>query len=216
METPSQQSVTTLLQAAAAGDSRAAGELLPLLYEELRRLARARMAHAGAGNTLQPTALVHEAFLRLVGNADPGWNNRGHFFAAAALAMRQILVEQARRKASLKRGGDRQRLALTGDRPTDAGSGPGVEAVFQEPVEDVLALHEAIERLERYDPRKAQIVNLRYFAGLTAEETAAAMGLSLGTIEREWRYIRARLRRDLGLTTEPSGRAVEGSSHGDQ
>src|SRR5262245_7298717 len=179
-EAPMQQAVTTLLQAAAAGDSQAANDLLPLLYEELRRLARSRMAHASPANTLQPTALVHEVFLRLIGDADPGWQNRGHFFGAAALAMRQLLVEQARRKASQKRGGDRQRLALAGDRSgTDA---PGIEAMIEEPVEDVLALSEAIAKLEQYDPRKAQIVNLRYFAGLTVEETAAAMGLSVGTI----------------------------------
>lgn len=204
MEPSNQQSVTMLVRAASGGDSKAAAELLPLLYDELRRLARARMAHAPPGNSLQPTALVHEAFLRLIGGADPGWQDRGHFFGAAALAMRQILVDQARRKASRKRGGGRQRLALAGERDLD---GSGLEVEFEEPVEDVLALHEAIENLERYDPRKAKIVNLRYFAGLTAEETAAAMGLSVGTIEREWRYIRARLRRELGQATAADGDA---------
>lgn len=203
--------VTQLLAAAATGDSRAASELLPLLYDELRRLAHARLAQRSPTNTLQPTALVHEAFLRLVGDADPGWQNRGHFFAAAALAMRQILIDQARRKASLKRGGDRKRLALASDKAAGDSAG-GVEIEFESPVEDVLALHEAIERLEKYDARKAQIVNLRYFAGLTAEETAAAMGLSLGTIEREWRYIRARLRRELGAPGDGRSDSAQGSA----
>jgi len=165
----------------------AAEKLLPLVYDELRKLAQARMAHLAPGQTLQPTALVHEAYMRIVGDADPGWDHRGHFFGAAAQAMRDILVEQARRRASLKRGGDRQRV--------DA---EHAEPAIEAPTDDVLAVHEALERLEAEDPRKRRIINLRYFAGLSNEETAAAMGVSVGTIEREWRYIRAWLKRELG------------------
>ena len=172
--------VTQVLQAAGAGDAEAAAELLPMVYSELRKLARARMARIPPGNTLQSTALVHEAYMRVVGSHDPGWNSRGHFFAAAAQAMRQILVEQARRKASLKRGGDRKRVDV------DA-----VELPIEPPSGDVLALDEALQRLEQDDPRKGKIVMLRYFAGLTMEETAAALDVSVPTIEREWRFIRA-------------------------
>lgn len=179
--------VTLLLSAASRGDRLAAEKLLPLVYDELRKLAQARMAHLAPGQTLQPTALVHEAYMRIVGDADPGWDHRGHFFGAAAQAMRDILVEQARRRASLKRGGDRQRV--------DA---EHAEPAIEAPTDDVLAVHEALERLEAEDPRKRRIINLRYFAGLSNEETAAAMGVSVGTIEREWRYIRAWLKRELG------------------
>ncbi len=172
--------VTLVLNAAAAGDREAGAKLLPLVYGELRKLARARMASLAPGQTSQPTALVHEAYMRVVGRADPGWEGRGHFFGAAARAMRDILVEQARRKAALKRGGDRKRFDLE-----DA------DLAIEPPRDNVVALDEAIKRLEADDPRKGQIVNLRYFAGLTAQETAAALGVSVGTVEREWRYIRA-------------------------
>lgn len=171
--------VTQVLAAVSAGDPDAAEELLPLVYSELRRLARARMAKTPPGNTLQPTALVHEAYLRLIGSDDPGWNSRGHFFAAAAQAMRQILVDQARRKKSVKHGGDRQRVELA-----------GVEPAIEPPTGDLLALDEALARLERSDPRKGKIVMLRYFAGLTTEETAAALDISVPTVNREWRFIR--------------------------
>lgn len=171
--------VTQVLQAAAAGDSDAASALLPLVYDELRRLARSRMAKTPPGQTLQPTALVHEAYMRLMGNHDPGWEGRGHFFGAAARAMRDILVDQARRKASLKRGGDRRRQEIE-----------NVTPVVEPPSEDVLALDEALKRLESEDPRKGEIVDLRYFAGLSLEETAAVLNLSVGTIKREWRYIK--------------------------
>jgi RNA polymerase sigma factor (TIGR02999 family) len=180
------QRITDVLKAASAGDPRASSELLPLVYEELRRLARARMAGLPPGNTLQPTALVHEAFLRLVDAGGGDWNTRGHFFAAAARAMRQILVDQARRKASRKRGGDRQRL--------DADE---VEIPIEAPGDDMIALDRALERLENDDPRKAQIVMYRYFAGLDREETASAMGISVRTVDREWRYIRGRLYKEL-------------------
>ena len=174
--------VTQMLRAASAGNAKAADELLPLVYAELRKLAQARMAKTPPGNTLQPTALVHEAYLRLVGRDDPSWHSRGHFFGAAAQAMRQILVEQARRKASIKRGGDRQRVDL------DA-----VEPAIEPPSEDILALDEALRRLEQEDPRKAKIIMLHYFAGLTLRETAAALGVSVPTVERDWRFTRTYL-----------------------
>ena len=186
MQDQAKDAVTQALKAAVRGDHEAAAELLPLLYAELRKLAQALMAKTPPGNTLQPTALVHEAYLRLVGAADPGWNSRGHFFGAAAAAMRNILVEQARRKGRLKRGSDRKRV------PID-----GVEIQIEPPADDILALDEALKRLEARDARKGRIVNLRYFAGLTVQETAAALGVSVGTIEREWRYIIAWLHKEL-------------------
>ena len=179
MSPDDQRPVTQILQAASEGDPDAADKLLPLVYDELRTVARARLKKLPPGQTLEPTALVHEAYLRVVGKMDPGWDGRGHFFAAAARAMRDILVEQARRKMSLKRGGDRVRVS------TDQ-----VEPSIAPPSEDVLAVDEAVKRLEKEDPRKGQIVNLRFFARLTATETAQALGISLGTVEREWRYIR--------------------------
>jgi RNA polymerase sigma factor (TIGR02999 family) len=178
--------VTRVLRAAAEGDPGAAEKLLPLVYEELRNLARSRLRRLPPGQTLQPTALVHEAYMRVVGTDDPGWDGRGHFFAAAAQAMRNILVEQARRKMSLKRGGDRRRVDIE-----------KVEPSLEPPSEDVLAVDEAVKRLEIDDPRKGQIVNLRYFARLTAAETAEALGVSVATVGREWRYIRAWLEREL-------------------
>lgn len=178
-----------LLQAAASGDEQSAARLLPVVYHELRRLASSRLARTPEGNTLQPTALVHEAYLRLIGTGDPGWQGRGHFFGAAARAMRDILVEQTRRKARLKHGGDRERIDL------DDACGP--QAEIAPPTEDMVALDEALRRLEADDPRKGQIVNLRFFAGLTAEQTAEALGISLGTVEREWRYVKAWLYAEL-------------------
>lgn len=175
-----------VLEATKQGDRKAAADLLPLVYDALRGLARSRIAGLPPGNTLQPTALVHEAYLRLVGQHDPGWDGRGHFFAAAAEAMRQVLVDQARRKYRLKRGGGKKR------EPVD-----DVEIPLKYPVEDILALDEALTRLQAEDPRKAQIVSLRIFAGLTRDETAAVMGLSVPTIDREWRYLLARLHLEL-------------------
>lgn len=175
------------LSAASRGDRQASADLLPLVYNELRRLAQSRMGHLPPGNTLQATALVHEAYMRLVGDEDPGWQGRGHFFAAAAESMRQVLVDQARRKKRLKRGGDKKRMDVA-----------DFEAPLAGPVEDILAMDEAIERLRQDDARKAQIVLLRYFAGLTREETAAVLDISVATIDREWRYIVARLHRELG------------------
>ncbi len=164
----------------------AAAEMLPLVYAELRRLAQARMAKLPPGNTLQPTALVHEAFMRLIGKRDPGWDSKGHFFAAAAESMRQILVDQARRKNRVKRGGGKQRIDIE-----------AVDIPLESPVEDILALDAALDRLKLDDPRKAQIVTLRYFAGLSREETAQVLGLSLSTVDREWRYIVARLHKEV-------------------
>ncbi|MHC4589724.1 MAG: sigma-70 family RNA polymerase sigma factor [Planctomycetota bacterium] len=179
MGAPSGGPITRLLNAAGNGDDDAAAELLPLIYGELHRIAQARMAALRPGTTLQPTALIHEAYLRLLGNDKPGWNSRAHFFGAAAQAMRQILVDQARRKASLKRGGGRRRLDLD-----------DVEPAVAPPSVDILALDEALQRLERDDPRKARIVMLRYFAGMTMEETAAALDISVPTFTRTLLHLR--------------------------
>jgi len=179
MSDPARTAVTQVLQRLTDGDEQAAARLLPLVYAELRRLAKSRMAKIPPGQTLQPTALVHEAYVRLVGAQDSGWESRGHFFGAAARAMRDILVDQARRKASVKHGGDRRRV--------DADE---MQLSIEPPSEDILALNEALECLERDDPRKGQIVMLRYFAGLSREETAEALGLTVRTIDREWRYIK--------------------------
>jgi RNA polymerase sigma factor (TIGR02999 family) len=178
--------VTVILQAVEAGDPMAADRLLPVIYAELRKLGRSMMAKVPPGNTLQPTALVHEAYLRLVGTEDPGWNSRGHFFAAAARAMRRILVEQARRKRMDKHGGGRKRL--------NAGE---IDIPIEAPSEDVLALDEALESLRRRDERKCDVVMLRYFAGLTIEETAKVLNISEPTVERDWRFARALLQAQL-------------------
>ena len=185
------KTITQVLATLAGGEKQAAAELLPLVYAELRRLAKSRLAKLPPGQTLQPTALVHEAFVKLVGSSDPGWQNRGHFFGAAARAMRDILVDQARRKASLKHGGDRQRV------DTD-----DMELAIETPVVDLLALDEALNRLEQDDERKARIVMLRYFAGLSREETAEVLGITTRTIDREWRYIVARLHKELAGNSE--------------
>lgn len=171
--------VTQILQAVERGDAKAAEELLPIVYEELRKLARSLMAKTPPGNTLQPTALVHEAYLRLVGAEDPGWNSRGHFFAAASHAMRRLLVEQARRKAAVRHGGSMKRV--------DA---DGVDLPIETPSIDVLALDDALERLAQRDRRSADIVMLRYFAGLTIEETAKVLGISDPTVARDWQFAR--------------------------
>ncbi|MHC4698816.1 MAG: ECF-type sigma factor [Planctomycetota bacterium] len=178
--------VTRILAAVKQDDRQAADELLPIVYEELRKLAQSRLQREVHGHTLQPTALVHEAFLRLVGNEDPGWDGRNHFFAAAARAMRQILVERARHKQAVKHGGARQRI------PIDQ-----IDLEFEAVPEEVLAVDEAIERLERVDPRKGQIVNLRFFARMTVAETAAVLDISIATVGREWQYIRTWLEAEL-------------------
>jgi RNA polymerase sigma factor (TIGR02999 family) len=173
--------VTRLLDAAAAGDPKAAAALLPLVYDELRKLAAQKLAGEKPGQTFQATALVHEAFLRLVG-ADPGqhWNGQGHFFAAAAEAMRRILVEAARRKASAKRGGDRERIDLDEVMTRSAGI-----------PEDVLAVDEVLEQLAAADPQAAELVKLRFFSGLTGDEAARALGISPRAADSLWAYARA-------------------------
>jgi RNA polymerase sigma factor (TIGR02999 family) len=173
--------VTRILSAIDQGDPHAAAQLLPLVYDELRRLAARKLAQEKPGQTLQATALVHEAYLRLVDTDQArDWNSRGHFFAAAAEAMRRILIEQARRKGRCKHGGGRKRLNL---------EGLDVAAGAAEP--DVLALDEALAQLAAEEPTAAQVVHLRYFAGLTAEEAAAALGISLRTANRHWAYAKA-------------------------
>jgi RNA polymerase sigma factor (TIGR02999 family) len=179
--------VTAILQAAQAGDRDAAARLLPLVYDELRKLARSRMALLPPGQTSQPTALVHEAYLRLLGKADLELDSRRHFFFAAARAMRDILVEEARRKAGPTRGGDRRRVELAED-----------AVAIEPPVDDVLALHEALAELEKEDPLKAQIVDLRYFAGMSVSEAAQVLGISERALYRHWRFIKAWLKARLG------------------
>jgi RNA polymerase sigma factor (TIGR02999 family) len=178
--------VTRILELAQQGDARAADGLLPLVYDELRRLAAAKMADQPAGHTLQPTALVHEAYLRLIGSQQDQWQNSRHFFAAAAEAMRHILVDAARRKARQKRGGEWQRLDL------DA-----LELAADAPPESLIALHEALEQFAREDPDKAELVKLRFFGGLPLPQAAAAMGWSLATAKRHWAFARAWLYRSI-------------------
>jgi RNA polymerase sigma factor (TIGR02999 family) len=185
---PSYPEVTRLLEAVSGGDRKAAAELLPVVYEELRKLARVRMNSERPEHTLDPTALVHEAYMRLVGGRDrPNWDGRGHFFASAAEAMRRILVERARARAAQKRGGDRHREEL-GDEPALPAGGE---------FKDVIGVDELLKKLEQKDARKAQIVTLRFFGGLSNEETAMALGLSLTTVKNEWAFTRAWLHREL-------------------
>ncbi len=182
--------VTRTLSAAATGDTTAARDLLAMVYDELRALARARMAGAQGGQTLQPTALVHEAYLRLVGDGNARFEGRRHFFFAAARAMRDITVESARRKSTLKRGGDRKRTPL---------DDPAFELAVKP--DEVLALSEALERLEKEDHESAQIVGLRFFVGLTNEQISEILGVSLSTVERRWRFTRAWLASSLSDET---------------
>jgi RNA polymerase sigma factor (TIGR02999 family) len=180
--------VTQILDAVAAGDRHAAAQLLPLVYAELRRLAVEKFACEAPGHTLQPTALVHEAYLRLVGDADERrWNSRGHFFAAAAEAMRRILVESARRKARRKHGGDLQRVDLDEQ-----------DVPVRPPPEEVLALDQALTRLAAEDPAAAEVVHLHFFAGLSIEQAAEALGVSRATAYRQWAYAKAWLRCEIG------------------
>jgi RNA polymerase sigma factor (TIGR02999 family) len=177
--------VTRILSALDAGDPRAADQLLPLVYAELRKLAAAHLAREAPGHTLQPTALVHEAYLRLVGgDPAPHWTGRGHFFAAAATAMRRILVDRARRRLTRKRGGGRARQPLA-------------DVAAPEPDADLLALDEALAKLAARDPQKAKLVELRYFAGLTGDQAAAALGISPTTADRHWAYARAWLKAEV-------------------
>jgi RNA polymerase sigma factor (TIGR02999 family) len=172
-----------------------AADLLPALYAKLRRLAAALTAQRGPGQTLTPTALVHEAYLRLVKGHDPGWQSPRHFFGAAARAMREILIEQARRKGRLKRGGGGHRVELA----------EGL-AWIEPPADDILALDEAISRLQAEDAYLAEIVMLRYYSGLTVKETARVVGVSVSTLTRDWRYARAWLAGALGPAWAPDGK----------
>jgi RNA polymerase sigma factor (TIGR02999 family) len=173
--------VTVLLNAIEQGEA-GTEELLPMVYGELRRLAADQMMHERAGQTLQATALVHEAFLRLVDDAEATWQNRRHFFGAAAIAMQRILVEQARRKKRLKHGGERQRVDL---------SNVDIVADTLTPADDLLAIDEALQEFEIREPDKAELVRLRYFSGLTEEEVAQAMGISRATASRWWTFAKA-------------------------
>lgn len=186
----SMNDVTQILQAVEHGDANAAGQLLPLVYQELRRLAAHRMANEAPGHTLQPTALVHEAWLRLVGDEAAKFQNRAHFFGAAAEAMRRILVDRAREKKALKRGGDLQRVDL------DA-----VDLLSPMPDDELLALDEALDRLSTVDTRAADMVKLCFFVGLTQEEAACELGVSLSTAERIWGFARAWLLREVRKQT---------------
>lgn len=182
--------VTQLLTAAETGDPQAAAELLPLVYDELRKLAATWIANEKPGQTLEPTALVHEAYIRLVdGGRSDGWDNRGHFFAAAAESMRRILVERARRRQRLRHGGGLQKHPI--DEHDLAAASP-VDAI------DLLILDEALDRLEATSCRKALLVKLRYFAGFTVPEVAKMLGISQSTAEADWTYAKAWLKREMG------------------
>jgi RNA polymerase sigma factor (TIGR02999 family) len=184
--------VTHILSQIESGDPSASEQLLPLVYDELRKLAAQKLAQEKPGQTLEATALVHEAYLRLLGSAEePQWDNRRHFFAAAAEAMRRILVENARRKQAHKHGGGRHRQDLDAD-----------AFAAREPNLDLLALDVALRRLTEHDPLKARLVELRYFAGLTGDQAAAVLGISPSSADRQWVYTRAWLRREMGSGVE--------------
>jgi RNA polymerase sigma factor (TIGR02999 family) len=188
--------VTRILNAIERGDATATDQLLPLVYEELRVLAAQRLSQEPPGQTLQATALVHEAYLRLVGSEQQDWASRGHFFKAAAEAMRRILIDGARRKKSLKRGGDRRLVNL--DEP------PAADDASQ--AEEMLALDEALAKLAKHDPTKVELVKLRYFAGLTIEQAAKALDISHATAERYWDYARSWLRVEMEEVDEAGRR----------
>lgn len=181
--------ITLILQSIRAGNGHASEELLPLVYNELRKLAAARMAQESAGQTLQATALVHEAWLRLTNHQPQTWQSRAHFFAAAAEAMRRILVENARRKSRLKRGGDQIRLDI---------EGLDLEAATQD--DKILLMDEALGSLEAKDPEKARIVVLKFFGGLTNQEVAESLGVAERTVERQWAYAKAWLFQEIQST----------------
>lgn len=184
---------TEALRAIETGDQLAAEKLLPLVYDELRKLAAAHLANEQPGQTLQPTALVHEAYLRLVGDANPDpWNSRGHFFGAAAIAIRRILIDNARRKNSLKRGGGFEAQQLD-----------ELPLRLPEPQEDLLALDEALQKLASVRPQAAELVQLLYFAGLPLADAARTLGISPRTAGRQWAYARAWLRREVEGSGEP-------------
>jgi RNA polymerase sigma factor (TIGR02999 family) len=183
--------VTRILNAIEHGDARATDELLPLVYEELRLIAAHKMSQEPSGQTLQATALVHEAYIRLVEAKDQNWNSRGHFFKAAAEAMRRILIDNARRKKSLRAGGERQRI------DNEEGDLQMLTLSDECSSEDLLVLDEALEKLSKTDPRNAELVKLRYFAGLSLDQIARIQGISRRTATRWWTYARAWLHREI-------------------
>ncbi len=184
--------VTRILERVRCGELSAASELLPLVYDELRRLAAAKMAHERPDQTLQPTALVHEAWLRLVGNEKQEWNGRAHFFGAAAEAMRRILIENARRKAAARHGGGQARLDIN-----------QIEIATTAPDDELLAVSDALEKFAAHDSQMAELVKLRYFVGLTTEDAAKVLGISGRTAERWWRYSRAWLYQEFERQRSP-------------
>jgi len=189
--------VTRILNTLPTGDPNAAAELLPLVYEELRKLARAKMSNELPNHTLQATALVHEAYLRLVGNEDLSWANRAHFFSAAAEAMRRILIDHARRRQAQRHGGGQERVPLA-------------ELSIAAPADDdeLLAVHDALEQLAIRDRPKAELVKLKYFGGLTTEEAAGVLGLSVPTAKRHWAYARAWMFREISGRPAPERKVV--------
>jgi RNA polymerase sigma factor (TIGR02999 family) len=189
---PAMSDVTRILEAIGDGDQQALEKLLPLVYDELRRLAAANLARESPGQTLQATALVHEAYLKLVGTSEPRFETRGHFFTAAAEAMRRILIDRARSKGRQKRGGKARRLELH-----------ELDLALPPPDDDLLALDEALARLEQEDRPKAELVKLRFFAGLSVEQAAAALGISRATADRYWRFARAWLFHEIAGTEPP-------------
>ncbi len=185
--------ITLILNAVEQGDPTAAAELLPLVYDELRRLAAWHLANERPGQTLQATALVHEAYLRLVGEDDPRWQGRRHFFGAAAEAMRRILVENARRKKRQKHGGRLERVDVA-----------DVNIASPVPDDELLTMDEALDRLAEVDPRAAELVNLCFFVGLTQEQAAKELGVSISTVERTWAFARAWLFREIEKERNPA------------
>jgi RNA polymerase sigma factor (TIGR02999 family) len=183
--------ITQVLQSVGRGESKATEELFPVVYEELRKLAAARMAREAAGHTLQPTALVHEAWLQLVGAGDRTWKNRAHFFGAAADAMRRILIDNARRKAALRHGGGRERVTIE-----------NLEITVPATDESILIIDEALQWLEKEDPQKARIVALKFFGGLTNEEVAENLGISLRTVNSYWVMAKLKLFRRIRQQSE--------------
>ncbi len=193
--------VTVILDRLQQGEPAAAGEVLPLVYEDLRRVAASRMAHERDGHTLQPTALVHEAFIRLLGDDEPRWANSRHFFSAAAEAMRRILVERARARASLKRGGDWQRVELT-----------EVSVASEDDHDTLLFVDEAVAKFARVDPDCAELIKLRFFAGLPNHEAAAMLGMSERTAKRNWAYARAWLASEITAARQAGGMAASAAN----
>ena len=180
------EDVTQILEQVTQGREQAAEQLLPLVYDQLRKIAQQRMTQERAGHTLQATALVHEAYLRLIGDEDPGWANRAHFFKAASDAMRRILIDHARKCGRVKRGGGRKHVAIS-----------VVDLADSQDLEVIMALDEAIERLELQDPEMAEVVRLRFYVGLSIDETAQCLDVSRTTVKRDWSVARAWLHREL-------------------